>query len=81
MREQKAAVPEVEYSVETDVDVLASLDRLSERQRAVVVLAYWESMTASEIGKSLGISEGSVKRHLDRAKSRLRKDLSKEYLV
>lgn len=81
IREQKAAVPAVTYPVEPDVDVLRALDRLSERQRAVVVLAYWESMTMDEISDALGISSGSVKRHLARAKAHLKKDLNREDLA
>jgi len=81
IREQKASVPDTQQPVEPDVDVLQALDSLSERQRAVVVLAYWESMTTSEIGDALGISPGSVKRHLARAKNHLKKLLAKENLV
>ena len=64
--------------MEPDVDVLLALGGLSERQRAVVVLAYWESMTMVEIADALEISPGSVKRHLGRAKHNLRKSLNKE---
>ena len=53
-------------------EVLAAVRRLSLRQRAVVVLTYWEQMTASETARQLGISEGSVHRHLARARSKLR---------
>ena len=53
-------------------EVLAAVRRLSVRQRAVVVLAYWEQLTAGEIAGQLGISEGSVHRHLARARSKLR---------
>lgn len=76
LREQRAATSEIAYPVETDVDVLNALDRLSERQRAVTVLAYWESMTTNEISEALDISQGSVKRHLGRAKAILKKILN-----
>ena len=76
LREQRVAASGIEYPVETDVDVLNALDRLSERQRAVTVLAYWESMTTNEISQALDISPGSVKRHLGRAKTTLKKILN-----
>lgn len=45
---------------------------LSARQRACVYLAYWEDLGAAEIADCLGIGEGTVKRFLSRARSRLR---------
>lgn len=76
LREQRAATSPIEYPIEADVDVLEALDRLSERQRAVTVLAYWESMTTAEISEALDISPGTVKRHLGRAKATLKKVLT-----
>jgi RNA polymerase sigma-70 factor (ECF subfamily) len=76
LREHKAAGANVDYPVETDVDVLDALETLSERQRAVTVLAYWESMTTAEISEALDISPGTVKRHLGRAKTSLKKTLT-----
>ena len=71
-RELKAAGDGVFELPEYRPEVLAAVRRLSVRQRAVVVLAYWEQLTASEIASQLGISEGSVHRHLARARSKLR---------
>ena len=56
-------------------EVLNAVKRLSSRQRAVVVLAYWEDLAADEIGEVLGVSPGAVKKHLARARSKLRKVL------
>ena len=53
-------------------EVLAAVRKLSLRQRAVVVLTYWDDLTPQQIGSRLEISEGSVRRHLARARSRLR---------
>jgi RNA polymerase sigma-70 factor (ECF subfamily) len=58
--------------MEVDVDVLAAVNKLSVQQRASVVLTYWEDLTPAQIASRLGISEGSVKRHLARARARLR---------
>lgn len=54
-------------------DISFALDALSPRQRAVVHLTYWEERTGAEIAERLGISEGSVRKHLARAKESLRR--------
>jgi RNA polymerase sigma-70 factor (sigma-E family) len=64
-----AAAPGADQSVLVDEDarqVLAALDRLSERQREVLVLRYWAELTEAEIASTLGISAGSVKTHAHR---------------
>ena len=53
-------------------EVLAAVRTLSIRQRAVVVLTYWDGLTPGQIAARLAVSEGSVRRHLARARSRLR---------
>lgn len=72
VREMRAAQPERVADGEVDVDVLAAVDRLSVQQRATVVLTYWEDLGTQEVASRLGISEGAVKRHLARARSRLK---------
>ena len=72
LRELKAADADTSYPIEVDVDVLAAVDRLSVQQRAAVVLTYWEDLTPSQVASRLGVSEGSVKRQLARARSRLK---------
>ena len=72
VREMRAAQPEAVPATEADVDVLAAVDRLSVQQRASVVLTYWEDLSPGEVASRLGVSEGSVKRHLARARSRLK---------
>jgi RNA polymerase sigma factor (sigma-70 family) len=56
-------------------DVRAAVERLSVRQRAVVLLTYWADLDPMMVGELLGISDGSVRRHLARARARLRKVL------
>lgn len=53
-------------------EVRAAVERLSVRQRAVVYLAYWEDLTIQSIAEHLGISGGSVRRHLARARRNLK---------
>ncbi len=72
LRELRTATPEVASPINVDVDVLAAVDKLSVRQRASVVLTYWEDLTPAEVGSHLGISEGAVRRHLARARARLK---------
>jgi len=71
-RETRAAAPEAQPPVEVDVDVLAAVNKLSVQQRAAVVLTYWEDLSPTEVSTRLGISEGTVKRHLARARARLK---------
>ena len=61
--------------VEPDRDVVAAVAALSNRQRAVVFFAYWQDLQPASIAIVLGISEGSVRRHLARARARLRRTL------
>ena len=51
-------------------EVVASL---SMRQRAVVVLTYWDDLDTNTVADLLGISEGSVYTHLNRARTTLRR--------
>ena len=56
-------------------EVLDAVRRLSVRQRAVVVLTYWQDLGPASVAGLLGVSEGAVRRHLARARAHL-----KEYL-
>lgn len=59
-----------------DLDHL--LETLSPRQRAVVHLTYWEELTGPEVAERLDISEGSVRKHLARAKDALRSAIEQQ---
>jgi RNA polymerase sigma factor (sigma-70 family) len=56
-------------------DVRDAVLRLSVRQRAVVVLTYWADLDSRTVAERLGISDGSVRRHLARARAHLREAL------
>lgn len=76
VRELKTAPPTgVEMTTE-DIDVLRAIERLSVQQRSVIFLTYWEDLTPSAVAERLDVSEGSVKRHLARARKRLGELLS-----
>jgi RNA polymerase sigma factor (sigma-70 family) len=74
-REQRAAQPEPTETYEIRPEVLEAVKRLSVRQRAVIVLTYWEDLDPPAIAKLLQISHGSVKRHLARGRSHLKEVL------
>lgn len=63
------------YDSEYRPEILSAVKELSPRQRAVTFLTYWEGLTADEVAERLQVSSGSVRRHLARARARLRKVL------
>jgi RNA polymerase sigma factor (sigma-70 family) len=67
--------PPVSANPEFPTGVWDAVRRLSVQQRAVVALTYWEDLTVGQVAERLALSEGSVHRHLARARSRLRKVL------
>ena len=56
----------------------ARLERLSPRERACVVLRYYEDRSVDETAKELGIAPGSVKRYVSDAMAKLREQLATE---
>jgi len=74
-REEKAALVAWVESPEIRPEVLSAVSRLSVRQRAVIVLTYWDDLDPSSIASLLEISDGSVRRHLARGRSRLKEVL------
>jgi len=55
--------------------VWKAVEGLSERQRTVFLLRYVEESELSEIARTTGLSEGTVKAHLSRALARVRAEL------
>jgi len=74
-REMRTADRDVSFDPEVRPEVLEAMSALSVRQRAVVVLTYWEDLTPPGVAERLAISEGTVRRHLARARSKLREVL------
>ena len=73
--------PSAEHTVLTlsaRVEVLAALDRLSTRQREVLVLRYYGDLSEAEIASTLGISTGAVKSHASRGITALRAALEED---
>jgi RNA polymerase sigma-70 factor, ECF subfamily len=57
------------------LEVLDAVARLSLRQRSVIFLTYWSDLDPGTIGQLLSVSDGAVRRHLARARARLREEL------
>lgn len=74
-REARTARSHVVYPPDVFPEVREAIERLSVRQRAVIYLTYWEDLSDSDISELLGISAGSVRRHLARARTHLRRTL------
>ena len=74
-RERRASGDHIVHPGEARPEVLDAVGRLSPRQRAVIFLTYWEGLGIDEVAFRLGVRDGSVKRHLARARARLRGNL------
>jgi RNA polymerase sigma-70 factor (sigma-E family) len=61
-----------EPGAELRLTLLAALDHLPPRSRAIVVLRYWEDMSVRDVAKLLGLSESNVKVQSMRALVKLR---------
>lgn len=59
------------HAIEAGSDVHAALATLSPRERACVVLRYFDDLTVPQISRHLGLAEGTVKRYLADAVGRL----------
>jgi RNA polymerase sigma factor (sigma-70 family) len=78
LRREQRSWSEEPIVPDTDVEILGPILALSMRQRAVIVLTYWQDMNQASIGALLGISRGAVARHLTRAHERLRELISND---
>lgn len=61
-----------EQSVQAGMDVRAALATLSPRERACVVLRYFDDLTVPDVAAELGVGQGTVKRYLSDATATLR---------
>lgn len=69
---QTAAVPDLADNVDLTLTLLGALALLPPRQRAVLVVRYWEQLTEAETAASLGCTVGAVKAAAARGLQRLR---------
>jgi RNA polymerase sigma-70 factor (ECF subfamily) len=61
----------VQVLTAADHDLVAALGGLSKRQREAVVLFYWADLDVAGCAAAMGVSTGSVKQHLSRARAHL----------
>lgn len=68
-------VPAAHHDVELRGTLIEELQLLGPKQRAVLVLRYWEDLSEQETAQLLGCSVGTVKSQASRALARLRSRL------
>lgn len=74
-REARAAVDEAYDMPNIAPEVSRAVAGLSPQQRAVVFLTYWDDLDPGSVAALLGVSEGTVRKQLARARDRLREVL------
>ena len=76
------AVPEEQESLtpasEARIDLQEQLRRISPRERACIVLRYYEDLKVDDIAEALNVSSGAVKRYLSDALAKLAVQLTDE---
>ncbi len=70
-RQRSRPSDDFEFQRATELDVVAAVRTLPARQREVVVLRYFLDLGEAEIGGMLGISVGTVKSQLAKARRKL----------
>ena len=77
----EAAVQRLPYEVasappsEPESDLAGALQRLPYKQRLCAALFYVDDLSIAEVAQAMGISQGSVSQHLNRARTALRAHL------
>jgi len=75
-RARRLPTRRIDPAMNSEIDSMwGVLEQLSARQRAVVVLRFYEDQTYEQIASTLGMSVGSVKSTLHRALSALKEQL------
>ncbi|MEE9206388.1 MAG: sigma-70 family RNA polymerase sigma factor [Acidimicrobiia bacterium] len=75
-REARVSQREAFEMPEIEPEVAAAVARLSPQQRAVVFLTYWDDLDARTVAVLCGVSEGTVRKQLGRARKKLREVLT-----
>lgn len=66
-------VPDHSQGADQRLDLQTALNSLSPRQRACVVLRFYEDLPVGEVAHRMRLSDGTVKRHLSDAAARMAK--------
>lgn len=59
------------------IDIQQSIKDLSQNERTIILLYYYEDLTRKQISKYLKMNENTVKSHLKRAKIKLKNNLER----
>lgn len=62
-------------SAESNDSLVSALSDLSPQQRTAIYLTYWRDLPPAAVAELMNVSEGTVRRHLARARSKLRRTL------
>ena len=75
--DHKASIEEIQIAEPdpADREILALVKELPFRERQIVILHFWSRMTLGDIAQTLGVSQSSVFRGLEKAKKRLKIEL------
>jgi RNA polymerase sigma-70 factor, ECF subfamily len=65
----------VSYSIVGDPALWSAVCELPSQQRSALSLFYLSDLSVAEVAAAMGVTEGTVKGYLDRARDRLRKKL------
>lgn len=68
----ESSIPDATRTSDERSALIAALQQLGPRQRAVVVLRYWLDLSETEVAAALGCSVGTVKSQASRALASLR---------
>jgi RNA polymerase sigma factor (sigma-70 family) len=74
-RERLAPIPDLPGADEDAIDLRRALQRLPRKQREASVLRYYLGLDVAEVAKVMGISEGTAKTSLYRARRKLALEL------
>jgi len=74
----RSAVTEPDPTARLDAEL--ALESLSEDDRELVTLVYWEQLTTAEAADVLGISASAARKRLERARTTLRSHLANDEL-
>jgi RNA polymerase sigma-70 factor (sigma-E family) len=78
--EPRAGDPDPHARVDDRDEVWQALGQLPKRQRAVLVLRYFEDLSEAEIANALDCSVGTVKSQASRALAKLRLERRREHV-
>lgn len=72
MQRMKSEISSAAAPSEPESDLIGGLARLPYKQRLCAVLFYVDGLNTAEVAQAIGISQGSVSQHLNRARTALR---------